>query len=541
MVKQLFIYLKQLTGWSTSRIAFFILGLLIIGLLEVSFIFGLTHLVTELSVDVGNSAKLDVLWLGGMFIALLLIKSSAVIFYSYYIGRQVFGIFSSLYFRLLRKVTGLSFDEFSEYGASYVKSKLGVDLTQVQINFIIPALTAVAEILVLFLIVTALAIVYPVESFTLFGTIAIIALFIQKILSTKSVTAGNERQKAEEFRSGLNDFAIENRSLCQSERVRQNIETKAKSNIVALSNSWRKQVFYGSLPRPLFEVTGYLAMGLALIPSFINSPGGSLAVGVSFGAAGLRLLPSVTRVMLCLQHVSYNKKTVRDVLALLNAPDAQKRLTSSMNFSNGTSFVEFENFNPIVAGKPLWGAALNGRYSGKFIGLIGESGSGKTSLARSLLGAISYQGAVAFNINSTDVRQTGVRFVEQHETLLPSTIRNNLLLDANPDKIDEKIIRSSLKQVGLGYLCEKLDEPNVIQSLSGGERQRIILLRAMFSDSLVVIFDEITSALDNETTNKIFRFIEKSDLSTVRMYLFITHSTLVRDKLGSIIQLSDKV
>lgn len=537
MSKELFNYLTKLTDWSTSRIIFFIIGLVIIGSLEVSFILGLTHLVTKVS---GNVDHEGALWLGIMFITLLIIKASAVIFYSYYIGKQVFGVFSSLYFRLLHKVTGLSLDEFSDHGQSYIKSKLGVDLTQVQINFIIPSLTAVAEIFVILLIVISLAIIYPIESLTLFGTLGVIAFIIQKTLANKSILAGNERQVSEEFRSGLNDFILENRSLCQSERVRKNIESQAKENIVGLSNSWRKQVFYGSLPRPLFEVAGYLAMGLALIPAFINSPSDSLAVGVSFGAAGLRLLPSITRVMLCLQHVSYNKKTVKSVLELLNASETERLIINNITNSDESSFLMFRKFNPIVNNTPLWDTDLDGRFEGQFLGLIGESGSGKTSLSRALLGAINYNGSVVVNIQSSEIDEKGVRFVEQHETLMPSTIRENLLLDADLEIINNDIIKSSLQKVGLYYLYEKLDELNIVQTLSGGERQRIVLLRGMFSNASVIIFDEITSALDNETSFSVLKFIKESNLSTMRIYLFITHSALIQDELNSVIKLTNR-
>lgn len=166
----------------------------------------------------------------------------------------------------------------------------------------------------------------------------------------------------------------------------------------------------------------------------------------------------------------------------------------------------FENFNLIVNDKQK-------------IGIIGVSGSGKTTLVNLLFKFYSPQkGEILIDDkNITDYNTSSLysnlTYVPQETILLHSSIYENIRI-AKPDANEDEIINAA-KKAELHEFIESLDDKyNTIVGergikLSGGQRQRIALARIFLRDSKIVIFDEATSSLDNNTEFKIQKNIHK--------------------------------
>ena len=153
------------------------------------------------------------------------------------------------------------------------------------------------------------------------------------------------------------------------------------------------------------------------------------------------------------------------------------------------------------------------------IGIIGVSGSGKTTLINLLFkfytpqkGCILLDNKNIENYNTNSL-YNNLTYVPQDTILLHSTIYDNIKI-AKPDATDEEIYTAS-KKAELHEFIESLeDKYNTIVGergikLSGGQRQRIALARIFLRDSKIVIFDEATSSLDNNTELKIQKNIHK--------------------------------
>ncbi|MGL5257941.1 MAG: ABC transporter ATP-binding protein [Proteocatella sp.] len=155
---------------------------------------------------------------------------------------------------------------------------------------------------------------------------------------------------------------------------------------------------------------------------------------------------------------------------------------------------------------------------GSFVGIIGESGAGKTTFVDILLGLlmpkngdIYVDGISIYN----DIRawQENLSYVPQTIYLLDGTIRENIALGVLEDEIDNLQIEKVLKMAELYEFIQLL--PNKLDTrvgergvmLSGGQRQRIGIARALYRKPKILFLDEATSALDNET--------EKSITSTI--------------------------
>jgi len=181
---------------------------------------------------------------------------------------------------------------------------------------------------------------------------------------------------------------------------------------------------------------------------------------------------------------------------------------------------------------------------GDFVVILGPSGSGKTTLLN-LIGGIDgptsgnmiVDGVKLANLNEKDLtqyRRTKIGFVFQFFNLIPTlTAKENIELAAELVENPRNSLEV-LKQVGLDTKADRFPS-----ELSGGEQQRVSIARALVKNPPILLCDEPTGELDNETGKRILSVLRRINKDEDKTVVFVTHNSAIAQMADKIIRLKD--
>jgi ATP-binding cassette subfamily C protein len=184
---------------------------------------------------------------------------------------------------------------------------------------------------------------------------------------------------------------------------------------------------------------------------------------------------------------------------------------------------------------------------GEKVAIIGETGSGKSTLAQILIGLypidkgqIFYNGIAIDEIGYKLVR-ANVGFVLQSPMMFNNSLRFNLTLGKEySDEVIYEVLKTTQLYDFVDKLPKKLD--TIVgkngTKLSGGQKQRLSIARVLLDNPKVIIFDESTSSLDNETENKLLEAVGL--YSQDKTIIMIAHRKNSIEKADRVIELKSK-
>ncbi|MBD0402247.1 ABC transporter ATP-binding protein [Flammeovirga sp. EKP202] len=408
------------------------------------------------------------------------------------------------------------------------------------------------EIIILLLIIISITI-YDFKVLTLLSAIVIPSfLLLYRYVRNKSIEIGSIRQKVTPrlnkniFQSifGYVDVLISGSEQLFRNRmgddVNQLVDVNIRANIYNLAPT---RVIESALMLAVLVMNIY---GVYYLESRIEL----LQLLGLFAIAGFRVMPSINRMMTYLNGLNQNKWTFNVLEPLKKEMHFEKPQQKELKFENSL-ILENVSFHYPNAEKNILKDFSLVIKKGETIGLIGASGSGKTTIMNILLGFLKVTKGQylidnqVFGEEYIDAFYHKVGYVQQSVYIIDGSLAENVAFGVKDEDIDFKKLDVVLKRASLYDVSQELE--NGIHTrigengtkLSGGQRQRVGIARALYFDAEILFFDEATSALDTQTEKEITESIHKLSESNLTI-IIIAHRLSTLEDCDRIIEIKKR-
>ena len=395
-------------------------------------------------------------------------------------------------------------------------------------------LYVVREILVIAAIFILLLLTDPITVLIVFSVVGLFAITFHFVLKNKITTLsklaqfhrGQQLQLVNQVFGAIKDTIILNRELYFTNKFRDN--TAGAQRYVLFSTIINK------LPRLFLEILGVIIILLVTVLFVVNDRSMETMIPTLglLGAATIRMLPSFNTI--ASQLASMRGSYVSFDLVVKELIKLEKYVNTKNNLTNTTlttkdilnKSIELKN---IVFKYPNSEKEILKKLSlkilpGSSIGIIGATGSGKSTLVDIILGLLPpSNGQVLVDGNNININnnhlawQSQIGYIPQDIYLIDDTIKRNIAFGIDDNEISEDDIQRAIKLAQISEFVSDLPlQLNTIIGnrgirLSGGQRQRVGIARALYRKSKILVFDEATSSLDVETEKAIVDCIENLD------------------------------
>lgn len=322
-------------------------------------------------------------------------------------------------------------------------------------------------------------------------------------------------------------------------------------------------IIIGVLPKHALEVVAFGGVLVIAIYMLIRGQGLEEAIPVLgfYAFAGYRLMPGLQQVFANYATVLFGSpalETLHQELVLDQTSASHKPPSTSGGERAAREVLPFERqiqlenvtFAYQNSDHPVLQDVTLSVDSNSIVGIVGTTGSGKTTLVDLLLGLLRPQSGeilidgVLLDTGNIRAWQNGLGYVPQHIFLTDDTLEHNIALGVPDKQIDRAAIERAAKIANIhDFIVNDLPEGYATLTgergirLSGGQRQRIGIARALYHNPGVLIFDEATSALDNDTEAAVMEAI--NELAGTRTILMIAHRLTTLDKCEVLLRVQD--
>ncbi len=486
-----------------------------------------------------------------LIIVTFLLKNIFNYFASYHLMYLRNGVLKDMRIELFSKIVSLPIGFYSEKRKGDVMARMLGDVGEFQNSFFSVLELVVREPLtILFTIITMFSIS---TKLTIFVFIFIpISGFVISRLGKNLKAKANEAQVESGYFISILEETLGGMKVIKSYNA-ENIFLKKFSNsvnrLVKISNSIGKK---NNLASPLSEFMGIIVIAgllwfggnMVLVDKLPN--GKAVLEGAQF-LAYMGLAYNILTPAKAISKASYSVKSgmaaAERVLAIL---DHQNPITSKENGFVKNTFddtISVENINFRYGEENVLKNFSVQVPKGKTVALVGQSGSGKSTIAN-LLTRFYDVNEGSIKIDGTDIRDWNIHslrglmgLVTQDSILFNDSIKTNLLI-GKPDATDDEIIEA-LKVANAYEFVKEL--PNGIETnigdaggkLSGGQKQRLSIARAVLKNPPIMILDEATSALDTESEK--FVQVALENMMQNRTSIVIAHRLSTIQKADNIV------
>ncbi len=440
--------------------------------------------------------------------------------------------------KLLKSYLSNSYEFFLNNNSSTLEKNILSEVFRCVGGVILPGLLLVVKTIMVLFILVLLVFVNPIITFTaifvLGGLYLLMFIFMRNYLQQIGIAftkVDSDRYKfVGEALGGIKNLKL---SGNESEFVKRYAEPSKLHSKYATQNSLITQ-----MPRYLIETVSFSGIVGIIIYFIYQGDGADEAIPLVsiFALASYRIAPAIQQIYHSVSQIKYTFPAFN--LLINDIKDDNEILFKA--FSD-KGFPEYKS--SLVLNNISFRYLNSNRDSlcnisieitpNTTIGIVGGTGSGKTTLVDIILGLlIPTTGnilidGIALDENNTALWQRNIGYVPQDVFLIDDTIIRNIAFAATDNNISIEEIKFVCRVAGISKFIEGLPEgyQTVVgergAKFSGGQVQRIGIARALYKNPNVVVFDEATSALDNITERAVMEAV--NNLSHKKTIIMIAH------------------
>ena len=454
----------------------------------------------------------------GLFLFIIFSSQFLKLYQIFKLNKYVFTVAKNINQRI---ITNIAFQKYSYHfnrNSSFIVDALTNKSSITTFGIIMPIMNILSSFILTFALFIALLVINPVLTLSLFliliASYSVIAFITKTGTETLSETIATHTtgiiRVLQEMHASLREIIID----------------KSQSSFIdnfslydqRLKDAQTKDYVIRSAPKILLEFIVWLLTAIVVVSSIINE---SLAQVIPFlflvAITVLRVLPNMQTIFFNYQSIKASASSLDDINYFLELKKERTISSKNIQFNNN---IELRNINFSYEDNNVLTNLSLEIIKSKKIAIVGETGSGKSTLIDIILGLIEpYSGLLLIDGKEMDGSNYSewhniVSHVPQNVTLLDSDIKTNITL-SSPNEIDYLKLDLCIRVSELDVFIRSLDSgiDSMVGEgggrLSGGQKQRMGIARALYKSSNVIVMDEATSALDESTQNKIFSNINE--------------------------------
>ena len=469
----------------------------------------------------GASSQLQMLTVGFLTIGIVVAVKNVILAFTMFLQTwQASIVRRSLETQMFGRYLNAEYTFHLNSNSAILSRNLVTEIEEVFSRALLPAFMLVVEGLTVFGVMLLLVYIEPLPTLALVTFFGVCFLLYTRIFTPLLNRLGHERaylagegfKIISEMLGGVKEIKILGLEGFFSNRFDSNRKAAVKA-------AARTETIH-RLPTYLVELWGVLGLLIVVFTLFgleRSTPSVVSTLGLFVGAS-LRLIPALNRILIAVQSLKVAKPAIEVVHKEMMSAVALRTPRESIEFSRELRFCDV-SFSYDVSLKPVITGATFRINLGESLGIIGTSGTGKSTLVDLLLGLLEpTSGQILVDDKRLDLAtshwQSQVGYVPQELFLVDDTIRCNIAFGLPEEEISEQKLLMSIRAAQLTDFIEALpDGLNTVTGergikLSGGQRQRIGIARALYFEPALLVLDEATSALDLQTEAEIVRTLE---------------------------------
>lgn len=503
-----------------------------------------------------NFASTDgfLVFVGASVLCLLVAGNAFIAFTVWLIARFAWANQRRLSTRLLRGYLHQPYEAFLNRNTADTGKNILVESQQFTNGVLVPALNAVAFGITALFIAAFLVWLSPLLAafvgVVFVSAYALVYVFVRRPL----LRIGQRRMRANTRRFQATGEAFGSLKEVKVMGREQAFIRRYEPAAASFANTMAKQQVLGQLPRYLIEAIAFgMVIGLFLVLLASGSEVQAwLPLASVFGVAGYRLLPALQRIYQGMSQWRFNQTVLDTLYRDLMAHDSETRSEPEqepLQFQHSLRLEDVSYHYPGTAEPALKNISLEIPRNA-FVAFIGATGAGKTTVVDLILGLLPpSSGRICIDdtpITAANRRQwqANIGYVPQEIYLTDDTIRANIAYGLSPEDIDQTAVEKAARIANIhGFITQHLPSGYDTEvgergvRLSGGQRQRIGIARALYHDPQVLVLDEATSSLDNETERRIVE--ELDSMRGGRTLIVIAHRLSTVRYCGCLYLLAD--